>query len=112
MIEHARDSAARYMDMSGRDIAAALLDSADRANLEDASLYREAAGPRAGAPPHKVPTKVFFNIEVDTSKVDAATEKVKELQALALETLDYMAALDAAITNFRAPAKSCKRFRG
>lgn len=39
-------------------------------------------------------------------------EKVKELQALALETLDYMAALDAAITNFRAPAKNCKWFRG
>ena len=85
MIEHARDSAARYMEMSRRDIAAALLDSADRANLEDASLYREAA---------------------------ARLEKVKELQALALETLDYMAALDAAITNFRAPAKNCKWFRG
>lgn len=112
MIEHARDSAARYMDMSGRDIAAALLDSADRANLEDASLYREAAARLTCPPPKKDPTKVFVTIEVDTSKVDAAMEKVKELQALALETLDYMAALDAAITNFRAPAKRCKRFQG
>lgn len=33
----------------------------------------------------------------------------KALQALALETLDYMAALDAALTNFRAPAKNCKQ---
>ena len=111
MIEHARDSAARYMEMSRRDIAAALLDSADRANLEDASLYRAAARLTC-PPPKKDPTKVFVTVEVDTSKVDAAMEKVKELQALALETLDYMAALDAAITNFRAPAKNCKWFRG
>lgn len=109
MIEHARDSAARYMDMSGRDIAAALLDSADRANLEDASLCREAAARLTCPPPKKDPIKAFVTIEVDTSKVDAAMKKVKELQALALETLDYMAALDAAITNFRAPAKNCKQ---
>ena len=53
MIEHARDSAARYMEMSRRDIAAALLDSADRANLEDASLYREAAARLTCPPPKK-----------------------------------------------------------
>lgn len=76
MIEHARDSAASYMDMSGRDIASALLDLADRANLEDASLYREAAARLTCPPPKKDPTKVFVTIEVDTSKVDAATEKV------------------------------------
>lgn len=109
MIEHARDSAARYMDMSRRDIAAALLDSAERANFEDASLCREAAARLTCPPPKKDPTKAFVTVEVDTSKVDAAMEKVKELQALALETLDYMAALDAAITNFRAPAKNCKQ---
>lgn len=109
MIEHARDSAARYMDMSRRDIAAALLDSAERANFEDASLCREAAARLTCPPPKKDPTKVFVTVEVDTSKVDAAMKKVKELQALALETLDYMAALDAALTNFRAPAKNCKQ---
>ena len=106
MIEHARDSAAHYMDMSRRDIAAALLDSADCANFEDASLYRARL---TCPPPKKDPIKVFVTIEVDTSKVDAAMEKVKALQALALETLDYMAALDAALTNFRAPAKNCKQ---
>ena len=60
-------------------------------------------------PPKKDPIKAFVTVEVDTSKVDAAMKKVKELQALALETLDYMAALDAALTNFRAPAKNCKQ---
>ena len=109
MIEHARDSAARYMEMSRRDIAAALLDSAERANFEDASLCREAAARLTCPPPKKDPIKAFVTIEVDTSKVDAAMKKVKEFQALALETLDYMAALDAALTNFRAPAKNCKQ---
>ena len=64
MIEHARDSAARYMEMSRRDIAAALLDSADRANLEDASLYREAAARLTCPPPKKDPTKVFVTVQV------------------------------------------------